>query len=262
MNPIGSGETLVTTSFCCPTTLANEGVPLPGLRRSLQLLQTEWAAVHSEPARPVRLVRRRVVDGKLLTELRSILRAVLDAPGADGVPDLAGNLTRIAATVEDLSRFRVLRLEDERLVEYVKLTGWHAAKQGKGLPPLPPASLTRLLFRGFLFVVAATRVQAFTKGVSRWRLRVRLLKLLGHFHGLGSGQQGFDVQAMLTPRVDLQDPELQALAHNYLRVYRARFLGHQFDDLGFVWQTIPKTTHEDAPGSTRRGESIPGVAPL
>ncbi len=46
------------------------------------------------------------------------------------------------------------------------------------------------------------------------------------------------------------------------RVYRARFLGHQFDDLGFVWQTIPKTTHEDAPGSTRRGESIPGVAPL
>ncbi len=45
-------------------------------------------------------------------------------------------------------------------------------------------------------------------------------------------------------------------------LYRARFLGHQFDDLGFVWQTIPKTTHEDAPGSTRRGESIPGVAPL
>ncbi len=45
-------------------------------------------------------------------------------------------------------------------------------------------------------------------------------------------------------------------------MYRARFLGHQFDDLGFVWQTIPKTTHEDAPGSTRRGESIPGVAPL
>ncbi len=48
----------------------------------------------------------------------------------------------------------------------------------------------------------------------------------------------------------------------YFGVYRARFLGHQFDDLGFVWQTIPKTTHEDAPGSTRRGESIPGVAPL
>ncbi len=46
------------------------------------------------------------------------------------------------------------------------------------------------------------------------------------------------------------------------KLYRARFLGHQFDDLGFVWQTIPKTTHEDAPGSTRRGESIPGVAPL
>ncbi len=58
------------------------------------------------------------------------------------------------------------------------------------------------------------------------------------------------------------DPAHARADSHQLQMYRARFLGHQFDDLGFVWQTIPKTTHEDAPGSTRRGESIPGVAPL
>lgn len=44
-------------------------------------------------------------------------------------------------------------------------------------------------------------------------------------------------------------------------VYRTRVLGHQFDDLAYVRRTVLKTTHEDAPGSTRQGESIPGVPP-
>ena len=217
MHPIGSGDTLVTTSFCCPTTVANEGAPLPRLRRGIQLLQTEWAATHSEKPRAVRLVRRRAIDAPFVKEFRSILRATLDAPGDDGVPDLANNLTRIAAILEDLSRFRVLRLKDERLLEYLRLTGWHAAKKRQHVAFSSPSRLARLLFRGFLFVVAATRVQAFAKGVSRWRLRIRLLRLLRHVHGFGAEVEGFDVRAMLTPRVDLQDPELHALAHTYLR---------------------------------------------
>ena len=49
--------------------------------------------------------------------------------------------------------------------------------------------------------------------------------------------------------------------HILLMLYRTRVLGHQFDDLAYVRRTVLKTTHEDAPGSTRQGESIPGVPP-
>ena len=47
----------------------------------------------------------------------------------------------------------------------------------------------------------------------------------------------------------------------FVPLYRTRVLGHQFDDLAYVRRTVLKTTHEDAPGSTRQGESIPGVPP-
>ena len=54
---------------------------------------------------------------------------------------------------------------------------------------------------------------------------------------------------------------MKSLCALELFLYRTRVLGHQFDDLAYVRRTVLKTTHEDAPGSTRQGESIPGVPP-
>ena len=77
-HPLEGGETLVTTSFCCPTTTANEGVRTADRRPELERLCTEWAAVHQERPRRVRLAGKRLVDRRTLEEFRAILRAMLE----------------------------------------------------------------------------------------------------------------------------------------------------------------------------------------
>jgi hypothetical protein len=77
----------------------------------------------------------------------------------------------------------------------------------------------RLLQRGFLFVVAATRLQVENKSFSGWRLglRLRLLRLLAHFHGLAPSTSGIDLRAVRRVAVDVNAPEIQPIAYHYLR---------------------------------------------
>jgi hypothetical protein len=75
------------------------------------------------------------------------------------------------------------------------------------------------MFRGFLFVVEAARVQledGRTRGL-RLGLRLRLAALLAHCHGLWPATAGLDLGAAGRARVDLDDPALHAIAYHYLR---------------------------------------------
>jgi hypothetical protein len=125
----------------------------------------------------------------------------------------------MARTLEDLSRHRVLRLADERLAEYLELTGRYAVRSDKPVPPRPPSRIGRLLFRGFLFSVAAARLQTDNRAVSGLRLglRLRLFRILAHVHGLAPPAAGVDLGALRRVRAGLEDPEIHALAYRYLR---------------------------------------------
>jgi Fe-S-cluster containining protein len=212
------GGVVVTTSFCCPTTAQNAGEAVT--QRELRTLQTEWFGVYPEKAAPLRFVAGRSIDAATLEALRSVLREMLDRPAPDGgPPDLRANVRRMAHMLEDLSRYRVLRLTNEAFAEYLALTGRYAAASEKPLPPRSASRVGRLLFRGFFFVVAATRLQAENKSSSGLRLglRLKLFRLLAHFHGLGPPVSGLDIRAAREPRVRLEDPGIHPVARHYLR---------------------------------------------
>lgn len=212
-------KTVVTASFCCPTIVANQGATLASQSRDLAALRSEWSREHPEPTRDLAFVPGRPIDGKMLGTLRSILREMLDRPGPCGPPDLRANVGRMAHTLEDLSRYRVIRLSDDSYAEYIELTGRHAASSQQPLPPMRPSRLGRLLSRGFLFVVVAARLQLEDGRSSGLRLglRLRLFRLLAHFHGLGPRVAAVDLGAARRASVDLGDPAVHGLALNYLR---------------------------------------------
>lgn len=210
---------LVTTSFCCPTTIANTGEPVPAQIKDINALRAEWFAVYPEKPKAARYMPRRTLDASSLRTLREILRQMLDRADADGKRSLRANALRMARMLEDLSRYRVLRLADDAFAEYLSLTGRYAATTDKPVEPRRPSAVGRLLRRGFLFVVAATRLQVENKSASglRLALRLRLLRLVGHFHGLLPGVSGIDLRAARRIRVDVDVPELQPIAYHYLR---------------------------------------------
>lgn len=210
---------VVTTSFCCPTTIANVGASLPSQINDIKALSAEWFAVYPERAAHARYVAGRTIDGATLATLRKILRQMLDRGGVDGRRNLRENVLRMAHTLEDLARYRVVRLEDRAFSEYLSLTGRHAAGTEKPVAQRRPSLMGRLLQRGFLFVVVATRLQVENKSFSGLRLglRLRLLRLLAHFHGLLPGVTGIDLRAARRTRVDVDAPELQEVAYHYLR---------------------------------------------
>ena len=215
----GEGATVMTASFCCPTIVRNEGAPLPSQARDLAVLGKAWSREHAEPASRVDLVPGVALRGATLDTLRSVLRRILDRPGPDGTPDLAGNTARMAALLDDLSRHRVVRLKPEALAEYIALVGEHAATSPKPVDARPPSALGRLLFRGFLFVVMAGREQIEEAGAPGLQLglRWRLARLLAHVHGLGPAVGTSDLRAARRARGDLREAGLHDLAHNYLR---------------------------------------------
>ena len=145
------GPPVVTTSFACPTVVKNEGATLGSQLKELQALQKEWARSYPEPESPIEFVKGRPMPGGALGTLREVLRQMLDRPGSDRMPDLPLNVARMAATLDDLSRSRVLRLAPERFTEYLELTGRFAARTDKPVAPRRPSRLGRLLFRGFFF---------------------------------------------------------------------------------------------------------------
>jgi Fe-S-cluster containining protein len=211
---------LVTTSFCCPTTLANEGDLISQQRPEIAVLRSEWFGVHSEKgAGAIRFAGSRPITTPTLDAVRSLLAEILDRPGPGGPPDLRVNALRLGLTLEDWTRYRVLRLPDEAFAEYLQLTGRHAATSDRAIAPRPPSRVGRLLQRGFLFVVGATRVQMENRTASGLRLglRLRLVRLLLHVHGLGPPVSGIDVRAVARREVGFADPEVHAAAHHFLR---------------------------------------------
>jgi Fe-S-cluster containining protein len=209
----------LTASFCCPTVVANEGAALPSQARELDRLRREWITAFPERAAPLSFAPGRSMDAKTLRTLRQVLRQMLDRKGDGGQADLASNVKRMAKTLEDLSRHRVLRLAPEAFAEYLELTGRHAAKSQSPVGERPPSYVGRLLFRGFLYIVVATRLQLEDGRSSGLRvgLRLRLLRLLAHFHGLWP--RAGDVDLGLLPRASLhlEDPPVHGLVYNYLR---------------------------------------------
>ena len=210
---------VLTASFCCPTVVRNEGTLLSAQARDIASLRKAWTREYPERGLKRELVAGRPLAAETLATLRDLLREMLDRPGPGGRPDLHANVLRIARYVEDLSRHRVVRLPPPRFAEYLELTGRYAAKSEQPQPPRPPSGLGRLLFRGFLFAVVATREQLEDGRESGLRLglRWRLVRLLAHAHGVGPGLAGLDLPAARAARLDLGDPKVHDLAGNYLR---------------------------------------------
>lgn len=204
---------VLALSFSCPTVAANEGAPVTSQLRALTDLRKEWTRVHREEPAEIVLVRGRSLRHGALGTLREVLRAMLDRPSPEGPPDLRANVARMAATLEDLTRRRVLQLEDERFAEYLDLTGRYAAKTDKPVPRRPPSRVARLLFKGLLLAVVAARLRSQSTGGRR----LRLLRVLLHLHGLGPPAEGIDRRARRRAGDPLADPEVRARAHHYLR---------------------------------------------
>jgi Fe-S-cluster containining protein len=217
-HPVDSAV-VVTTSFCCPTTIANTGTPVTQQLNDINALRAEWFAVYPEKPAATWLVPGRSLDAQSLLTLRQVLLRMLERTEGDGRSSLRASALRMARLLEDLSRHRVVKLADEAFAEYLRLTGNYAATTDKPVEVRRPSGVGRLLQRGFLFVVAATRLQVENKGASglRLALRLRLLRLLAHFHGLAPGVSGIDLGALRDVRVDVDDPALQPVARHYLR---------------------------------------------
>ena len=215
----GERDTLVTASFCCPTVVRNDGATLASQSRDVAPLAKAWLRDHPETAGSTELVAGVPLGATTMEALRTALRRMLDRPGPGGEPELLRGAARMAALLEDLSRHRVTRLKPEALAEYIALVGGHASLSAAPAATKPPSALARLLFRGFLFVVMAGReqVQDRSGSVLRLGLRLKLARLLAHVHGLGPRVDGIDMAAARRARVDLDDPGVRGLAHNYLR---------------------------------------------
>jgi Fe-S-cluster containining protein len=213
------GPPLLTASFCCPTVVDNGGALLGDQAKELGALYRDWAGAHPQEGGPPALALERRLDGVCLGILRRTLRGLLDRPGPAGTPELRGNVARMGHLLDDWSRLRVLGLSDDALAEYLELTGSFAVKNEKPAPRRRASALARLLFRGFLYAIVAARVQLEDgrRSGPRLSLRSRLAALLLHANGLWPGSDQLDIGAARRAAVDLDRPELQAIACNYLR---------------------------------------------
>lgn len=209
---------IVSTSFSCPTIVANEGDRIASSTTfaAIEKLKDEWFSTQRPTAPPRELVRGRPIATASVTVLRESLLALLHRQDA-GEWDLRSNLRRIAVVLDDLSRSRVLRLADADFAEYVRLTVPYAAAAATPAPERPPTRVGRLLQRGFLFVVAAARLRLENPGMPRLTLRLKVIKLLAHIHGLAPPGDGVNMAAVKQQRLDLNAPDVRPVAVNYLR---------------------------------------------
>lgn len=209
---------VVTASFSCPTVVANHGEHIasgPTLA-AIEALKNEWFSTQRPTAQPRVLIAGRPIATDSVAVLRESLLAMLQRRD-QGELDLRRNLRRIGAVLEDLTRSRVLRLPDADFAEYVRLTVPYAAAQSTPPPERPPTVVGRLLQRGFLFVVAAARLRLENPGMPGVTLRLKVTKLLAHVHGFAPRGDGVDMSALKQRRLDLNAPDVQKVAVNYLR---------------------------------------------
>ena len=206
---------IVTASFGCPTIVANEGplVSTGESRIAIDSLGKEWLAIDRPKAAPLELVPGRAITTRSSLQLRDGLLAMLKRDSAD----IRDNIRRIAGTIDDLTRSRVLALSDADFAEYLALTVPHAATKTAVPPTQKPGSIARLLQYGFLYTVTAIRADLEHPGQSRSRLRRLRLQLLAHFHGLAPGLERVRVKALKHARVDINDPGIRPIVFHYLR---------------------------------------------
>ncbi len=213
------GPTIVTTSFACPAVVADEGTPLPAQNRELMSLAKAWLRSHPQPPPGLRLVKERALDSEPLDTLRGTLGRILERTGPGKAYDLRANLRRLAAHLEDIARWRVVRLEDADLAEYLKVMGRDAVEAERPVVVRRATRQGRRLGRGLLFAVLASRLQREHGSESGLQLglRLRLFALLAHLHGLGPPVAGFDVRLVRRGALDLDHPNVVGLVRRYLR---------------------------------------------
>jgi Fe-S-cluster containining protein len=206
---------VVTASFGCPTIAANEGPPIGSgeALASIESLRQEWFAIHPSTPAKLELVKGRSLTTRSLLLLRQNLIAMLKRDSTD----IRDNIRRIAGTVEDLTRSRVLSLADDDFAEYLKLTLPHAAAKAEPPPAKAAGSLARLMQYGFLYTITSIRADLEHPRQSRMQLRLMRLQLLAHFHGLAPALERVNVTALQRRRVDINDPEFRPIVFHYLR---------------------------------------------
>jgi hypothetical protein len=210
---------VVTASFSCPTVAASSGerIGTGDALSAIKALRNEWFARHPYIGAALEFVPGRAIEADSLRILRECLLAMLDRAGGDGRPDLRANVLRMAHSLEDLGRHRVVGLEDAAFAEYLSLTTGHAATTNQPVALRPPSRVGRLLQHGFLFVVCAMRLRVENRHRSRMAIRLELLLLLAHFHRLAPARGRVNLRSLRGTRVDVNAPELQPIVRNYLR---------------------------------------------
>lgn len=210
---------IVKTSFGCPTVIANQGEPIGSgaALQDIKSLRAEWFAGHRAADSPRVYISGRAITADSLRILRDSLQHMLDRRQDDGGIDLRLNVRRMAHALQDLTRARVVRLPDADFAEYIRLTLPFAAANLSAPAPRPPARVGRLMARGFLYAVAATRLKLEHPAMSRVRLRLQMLRLLAHFHRLAPGFVRIDLAVLRRARVDVNAPGVQPVAYRYLR---------------------------------------------
>ncbi len=212
------GAPLVTASFSCPTVARNEGEPLAQQLGALGSLVKSWRRSFPEETPPLRFAGQRTLAGAVAGEMRGVFSQILDRPGPAGRLDLRDNVGRMAVLLDDWTRPRVLALTDTDFADYVRLTGRFAASSDKPVVAGRPSAVGRLQLRGFLLAVIAGRLQ--TRGPRRGprlALRGRLARVALHLHGLWPATDGIDRGAARRVPLDLEEPEVHARVHHFLR---------------------------------------------
>jgi Fe-S-cluster containining protein len=213
-DPVG-GVTRVSMNLCCPTVLRNDGRPIEDQRGSIGALATRWRKANSPVDVPLEWVQGVPLQPELLESMRWTLRRLLDLH--DEPYSLRRNVGRMAALVEDWTRHRVTKLDTQGFEEYVKLTGGYAVT--KPVEPKPLRSrLASFLFRGFFFAAAVPWASRGVVTGAPLRLRLRLLRLLLHVHGIGASFQGLRFGAGRRQVLDIDSEPFFGPAYQVLRV--------------------------------------------
>jgi Fe-S-cluster containining protein len=209
-----SGETRVSSSLCCPTVVRNDGLSLDAQQKEIGSLARSWRKASEPSDRPLEWVRGVPLRPEVLESMRWVFRRLLDLH--EPTFSLRRNLRRIAAVVDDWTRPRVLKLGDDKFEEYVTLTGEFAVAKPLDPPPHRPR-IAGFLFRGFFF---ASLVPLTSRGHgtgSSLGLRVRLLRLLLHVHGVGPSFHGVNFGRGRRKSLDIDAEPFFTPAYHALR---------------------------------------------
>ena len=209
-----SGAIRVTSSFCCPTVVQNDGRPLGSQHKDLAGLERRWRTASGPAVRPLEWVRGKPLDPEVLETMRWVFRRLLDLH--EPTYSLRRNVSRIAVLLEDWTRPRVLKFEGTKFQEYVDLTGEFAVSKPVDPKPLKPV-LANFLFRGFFFASAVPWASRGRASRFRLGLRLRLLRLLLHVHGIGPSFSGLRFRTRDRQTLDVDSEPFFTPAYHVLR---------------------------------------------